>query len=125
VGVGLNIKPEALPPPDSLNFPATCLETELPSPRHVVPAFDQAILLQQILKAMLYWRTLAATNVFLQSWERRLAFRGEQVEIRADGQGVRKGQVIGLEQDGSLRLLSPQGQVFTVQFGEVHLRPVV
>ena len=125
LGVGLNIKPEGLPTPDRLNFPATCLETELPPPRHLVPAFEQVILLQQILQAVLYWRTLIATNVFLQSWERRLAFRGEQVEIWADGQVVRKGQVVGLEQDGSLRLLSPQGQAFTVQFGEVHLRPVM
>jgi len=125
IGVGLNIKPAALPPPDQLNFPATCLEAELPLPSHMVPAFEQVILLQQILQALRYWRTLVATKVFLHTWERRLAFRGEQVEIWADGQAVRKGQVDGLEQDGSLRLLSPQGQAFTVQFGEMHLRPVV
>ena len=125
LGVGLNIKPEAVPPPDQLNFPATCLEAELPSPRQDIPAFERVILLQQILQAVRYWRDLVATDIFLHAWERRLAFRGEQVEIWADGQAVRKGQVDGLEQDGSLRLLSPQGQVFTVQFGEVHLRPVV
>ena len=125
VGVGLNIKPAALPPPDQLNFPATCLEAELPPPSHIVPAFEQVILLQQILQALRYWRTLIATNLFLHTWERRLAFRGEQVEIWVDGQALRKGQVDGLEQDGSLRLLSPQGLAFTVQFGEVHLRPVV
>jgi biotin-(acetyl-CoA carboxylase) ligase len=72
-----------------------------------------------------YWRTLIGTNLFLHTWERRLAFRREQVEIWTDGQALRKGQVDGLEQDGSLRLLSPQGLAFTVQFGEVHLRPVV
>jgi biotin-(acetyl-CoA carboxylase) ligase len=83
------------------------------------------MLLQQILQAVRYWRAMVATKIFLHSWERRLAFRGEQVEIWTDGQAVRKGQVDGLEQDGSLRLLSPQGQVFNVQFGEVHLRPVV
>ncbi len=125
LGVGLNIKPEAVPPPDQLNFPATCLEAELPPARHEVPAFERAALLQQILQAVLHWRELVATDVFLHAWERRLAFRGEQVEIWADGQAIRKGQVDGLEQDGSLRLLSPQGQAFTVQFGEVHLRPVV
>ena len=97
----------------------------MPLPSHMVPAFEQVILLQQILQALRYWRTLVATKVFLHTWERRLAFRGEQVEIWADGQAVRKGQVDGLEQDGSLRLLSPQGQAFTVQFGEMHLRPVV
>ena len=125
LGVGLNIKPEAVPPPDQLSFPATCLEAELPPPQHVVPAFERVMLLQQILQAIRYWRNLVPTIIFLHTWERRLAFRGEQVEIWADGQSARKGQVDGLEKDGSLRLLSPQGQVFTVQFGEVHLRPVV
>ena len=125
LGVGLNIKPEAVPPPDQLNFPATCLEAGLPPHWPVVAAFERMALLQQILQAVRYWRAQVGTKVFLQTLERRLAFRGEQVEIWADGQTLRKGQVDGLEQDGSLRLLSPQGQSFTVQFGEVHLRPVV
>jgi BirA family biotin operon repressor/biotin-[acetyl-CoA-carboxylase] ligase len=125
LGVGLNIKPEAVPPPDQLNFPATCLEAELKPPQHAIQTFERAVLLQQILQAAIHWRGLVATAVFLHAWESRLAFRGEQVEIQADGQAVRQGQVDGLGQDGSLRLLSPQGQVFTVQFGEVHLRPVV
>ena len=125
LGIGLNIKPAALPPPDQLNFPATCLEAELPLPRHEVPAFERVLLLQQILQAVRYWRALLPTRLFLHTWERRLAFRGEQVEIWFDDLPVRKGQLDGLEPDGSLRLLSPQGQVFTVQFGEVHLRPVV
>ena len=30
LGIGMNIKPEAVPPADQLNFPATCLELELP-----------------------------------------------------------------------------------------------
>ena len=124
LGIGVNIKPEAVPPPDQLNFPATCLEAELPR-RDVSQTFDRAALLQQILQATLAWRGLVATDIFLHAWENRLAFRGEQVEIWGEGQGVRMGQVHGLEQDGGLRLLSPQGQVFTVRFGEVHLRPVV
>jgi BirA family biotin operon repressor/biotin-[acetyl-CoA-carboxylase] ligase len=125
LGLGLNIKPEALPPPEQLTFPATCLEAELPPPWHTVEVLEQGMLLQQILQAVRYWRTMLGANIFLHTWERRLAFRGEQVDIWVDGQAVRKGQVDGLEPDGSLRLISPQGQIFAVQFGEVHLRPVV
>ena len=124
LGIGLNIKPESVPPPEQLNFPATCLEAEQPSPQHKIQTLERAVLLQQILQSLLDWRALVATGIFLQALEGRLAYRGEQVEIWADGQALRSGQVDGLEQDGSLRLLSPQGQVFTVQFGEVHLRPV-
>ena len=125
LGVGLNINPEAVPPPDRLNFPATCLEAELSAPQHLLKNFERVILLKQILQAVLHWRDLVGTGIFMHTWERRLAFRGEPVEIWTDGQEIRKGQVDGLEQDGSLRLLSPQGQVFLVQFGEVHLRAVV
>jgi BirA family biotin operon repressor/biotin-[acetyl-CoA-carboxylase] ligase len=125
LGLGLNIKPEALPPPEQLTFPATCLEAELPPPWHTVEVLEQGMLLQQILQAVRYWRTILGANSFMHTWERRLAFRGEQVDIWVDGQAVRKGQVDGLEPDGSLRLISPQGQIFAVQFGEVHLRPVV
>jgi BirA family biotin operon repressor/biotin-[acetyl-CoA-carboxylase] ligase len=125
LGIGLNITPGSLPPPDQLDFPATCLEAEAPHPRQNAGSFEQEILLQQILQALRYWRVLLTSTVFIHSWERRLAFRGEQVEILAEGQVSRKGQLDGLEQDGRLRLLSPQGRSFSVQFGEVHLRPVV
>jgi BirA family transcriptional regulator, biotin operon repressor / biotin---[acetyl-CoA-carboxylase] ligase len=125
LGIGLNIKPEAVPPEDQLNFPATCVEAEYPAPQHKIEMLEQVELLHQILEAALYWRGLIATDIFLHSWEKRLAFRGELVEIRAEGQSLRTGKVEGLEPDGKLRLLSPEGQVFTISFGEVHLRPVV
>ncbi len=123
LGVGLNIKPEAVPPPELLNFQATCLEDELPAPRRQIQARKKAALLAQILQSMLAWRTLVASGIFLQAMEERLAFRGEMVEIWADGQIINSGRVDGLGQDGSLRLLSPQGQVIIIQFGEVHLLP--
>jgi BirA family biotin operon repressor/biotin-[acetyl-CoA-carboxylase] ligase len=124
LGIGLNIKPAAIPPPEQLNFPATCLEAELPAPQYQIQEKERARILQKTLQSVLHWRSLVATDIFLRNWERRLAFRGEQVEIWADGQALRSGQLDGLEKDGSLRLLSPQGQFFSVQYGEVHLRPV-
>jgi BirA family transcriptional regulator, biotin operon repressor / biotin---[acetyl-CoA-carboxylase] ligase len=125
LGIGLNVKAGAVPPPGQLNFPATCLETELPSPMRAIQLLDQAALLQHILQAVVFWRGQVGTKIFLQTWDERLAFRGEQVQVRTEAQASQTGQVQGLEPDGSLRLLSPHGQVFTVQFGEVHLRPVV
>jgi BirA family biotin operon repressor/biotin-[acetyl-CoA-carboxylase] ligase len=119
LGIGVNVKPEALPPPDQLNFPATSIEAEMGK------SVDRLTLLRDILQALLYWRSLLAKDVFPNAWENYLAFRGEEVEIRAEGVPARTGQVEGLERDGSLRLRSRDGQVFTVQFGEVHLRPVL
>ena len=119
LGVGVNVKPEAVPPSDQLNFPATSIEAEMGK------SVDRLTLLRDVLQALLYWRSLLTKDVFLNTWENHLAFRGEQVEIWAEGGPARTGQVEGLERDGSLRLRSHAGQVFTVQFGEVHLRPVL
>jgi BirA family biotin operon repressor/biotin-[acetyl-CoA-carboxylase] ligase len=123
LGIGLNIKPEAVPQSVQLNFPATCLETELPVSRYSSQPLGRAGLLQQILWSLLSWRAQLASDAFIRALEERLAFRSEKVEIWADGQVVQSGQVLGLGQDGSLRLLSDRGQVLLLQYGEVHLRP--
>jgi BirA family biotin operon repressor/biotin-[acetyl-CoA-carboxylase] ligase len=127
LGIGVNIKPESVPPLDQLNFPATCLEAEaaLQDPQKPKRTFDRFALLRQIVQALLYWRGLLETDVFIHAWENHLAFCGEQVEVWMDGQEAMLGELEGLERDGSLRLCSPQGRVFTIQSGEVHLRPVV
>jgi BirA family biotin operon repressor/biotin-[acetyl-CoA-carboxylase] ligase len=120
LGIGVNVKPEAVPPPDQLNFPATCIETELGM------SVDRLTLLRDILQALLYWRNMLSRDVlFPNAWENYLAFRGEQVEIWSESLPARMGCIEGLERDGSLRLRSTDGQLFTVQFGEMHLRPVL
>lgn len=125
LGIGVNVLPEAVPPPEQLNFPATCLLNELPGVQPPSRLPERAALLGQILQALIYWRSLVNSESFLLAWEKRLAFCGEQVEIRVEGQPTLIGRLEGLGKDGSLRLVSPQGQAISVQFGEVHLRPVV
>ena len=119
LGIGVNVRPEAIPPTGQLNFPATCVETEMGE------SVNRLSLLKDILQAMISWRSLLKQDVFLRSWQKHLAFRGERVEIRTDEAPVKVGQVDGLERDGSLRLRSGDGHVFTVQFGEVYVRPVM
>jgi BirA family biotin operon repressor/biotin-[acetyl-CoA-carboxylase] ligase len=126
VGIGINIKPASVPPPEQLNFPATCVEGEvlLEKAVSVNQALDRGSLLRQTVLAILQWRELLTSPVFLQAWESRLAFRGEQVEIWGEGQALRAGELLGLAPDGSLSLKSPLGEVFSVPFGEIHLRLV-
>ena len=58
----------------------------------------------------------------LVEWE--LAFLGEQVQVEGgDGPPV-VGQVLGLEQDGSLRLQNGYDKTVAVRFGDVRLRPL-
>ncbi|MDI6769859.1 MAG: biotin--[acetyl-CoA-carboxylase] ligase [Anaerolineales bacterium] len=118
LGIGLNVRPEAILSAESFSFPAISLET----------ATGQSVewlkLLHAIIKALIAWRLRLGSGEFVRAWEARLAYRGEQVQVWAEGQPARAGQVEGLERDGGLRLRSPEGETFSVRFGEVHLRPV-
>jgi BirA family biotin operon repressor/biotin-[acetyl-CoA-carboxylase] ligase len=119
LGIGINVRPQSVPPVDQLNFPATSLEAETSQP------IDRLKLLHHVLGALLRWRSRLPTHEFLQTWEDHLAYRGQQVEVWAEGMPFRPGLLEGLDEDGSLRLRTPQGRTFSLQFGEMHLRPVV
>ncbi len=119
IGIGINIKPQSIPPTELLNFPATCLENVMEK------GIDRLELLHGIISSLLDWRKKMTKEFFLQSWSNSLAFRGEEVEIQMQ-QGIsRRGQIDDLEFDGSLVLRLKNGQKQTIHFGEVHLRPVV
>lgn len=119
IGVGVNVASSSVPPAEQLTFPATCLEVE--AGREV----DRLSLLHDILFALSHWRPQMGTSAFRDAWERRLAFRGETVEVWAEGRPPCSGQIAGLGQDGSLLLRSSAQEILSFPFGEVHLRPVV
>jgi BirA family transcriptional regulator, biotin operon repressor / biotin---[acetyl-CoA-carboxylase] ligase len=120
LGIGLNVNPASVPSEQAIEFPATCLEDEAKR------SLDRSILLGDILFALLNWRPRLGTTEFLQAWQEHLAYLGEMVEIRTEGGSTCRGRIEGLGQDGSLRLLGEEdGRAFTIQFGEVHLRPVI
>lgn len=118
LGMGVNVLETSVPPADQVLFPATSIQRELGRP------VDRADLLRDILTGMLAWRPKLGADVFLETWEERLAFRGKQVRIQGGSGDPVIGEIIGLNQDGSLRLGDAHGKSVTVQFGEVHLRPV-
>ena len=118
LGIGLNVLAEAIPAAESLDFPAISLETATGQ------SIDRLPLLHDILAALIAWRPRLGSGEFIRAWEDRLAFCREQVQVWAENQPVRAGPVEGLDRDGGLRLRSPEGEVFSVRFGEVHLRPV-
>ena len=118
LGMGVNVLKGSVPPADQVLFPATSLESELGHP------VERAELLRNILLRVLDWRPNLGTDAFLEAWNKRLAFRGQQVQVlRGSGEPI-VGQLIGLETNGGLRLHDKHGKSVTVQFGEVHLRPV-
>ncbi len=116
IGIGINVAQASVPPADQLSFPATSLETELGRP------VDRLSVLREVLTAMLGWRSQIGTAEFIGAWEKALAFRGEQVSVGRDDETPLNGTLLGLEADGSVRLLADNMPTI-VHFGEIHLRP--
>jgi BirA family transcriptional regulator, biotin operon repressor / biotin---[acetyl-CoA-carboxylase] ligase len=118
LGMGVNVYPESVPPPEELNFPATCVQSETPTP---VERFE---LLRDLLAELIVWRPKLASDEFLRAWEDALAFRGENVRVETGVAEPMIGHILGIETDGSLRLSLSGGGIKGVRFGEVHLRPL-
>lgn len=118
LGMGVNVLRESVPPPDELLFPAASIEAGLGRP------LDRVALLREILSALLRWRPQLATRKFLETWEGRLAYRGQQVEVTINAAEKVTGQLLGLAPDGGLRLDTQADGDITVHFGDVHLRPL-
>lgn len=116
IGIGVNVKPESVLPPEQVSFPAACIEAEL---NHAV---NRAILLRDILFSLLTWREKMGESEFIRNWEHHLAFKEKTIRLLAENKSPLIGRIMGLEPDGSLRLRTNDRTV-TVQFGEIHLRP--
>jgi BirA family biotin operon repressor/biotin-[acetyl-CoA-carboxylase] ligase len=113
LGMGINIRSEAVPPTKETLFPATSLEDALGAP------MARLDVLRGLLQALVNWRPRLGGDEMVTAWDEHLAYKGQQVEIRGrDGQ-VTQGKVLGINKDGSLRLDTVQ----SIHFGDVHLRP--
>ncbi len=118
IGMGINVHKDSVPPADMLQFPATSLEEMLGS------APKREDVLFNVLSAFTRWRERMGSDELIHAWEEMLAFRGEQVEVKAGGEISVTGKVDGLESDGSLRLKDTHNNSVIVRFGDVSLRPV-
>lgn len=118
LGMGVNVLKESVPPKEDLLFPATSLEDALGRP------VNRVELLKDILTSLLAWRPKLGSGGFLKAWEQDLAFRGQHVRVGEGSEEDIKGELLGLEADGSLLLRDECGKSVTVRFGDVHLRPM-
>lgn len=118
LGIGINIAPTSIPPADQLLFPATCLEHEAGSP------IDRWKLLADILQNLKAWRSQLGSQGFMEAWEERLAFKGEVVMIKQDGQPHVIGILIGVNPQGYLIIQETDGKIVEIAVGDVHLRLV-
>ncbi len=116
LGMGVNVMQAAVPPPDQVHFPATSLDAESGRP------IERTKLLRDIIESLLEWRARIGTPEFILAWEAALAFRGEEITVGREGEPALHGKLLGLEPDGSLRLLADEMPTI-VHFGEIQLRP--
>jgi len=117
VGIGVNVTKGAVPTTDILRFPAISLE-------HVLgEAPDRNKLLHDILTSFISLRPHLRSDSFIKSWEKSLAYYGQQVQVEMGAEQPVKGKIIGLESDGSLKLRDENGKIVPVRFGDVRLRP--
>ena len=117
IGIGVNVLNAAVPSTDLLFFPATSLEESLG------PAIQRETILHDILAALIALRPHLGSDSFIASWEKALAFRGEQVQVEQGDGTLLTGKLLGLESDGSLKLSDEAANSITVRFGDVRLRP--
>jgi BirA family biotin operon repressor/biotin-[acetyl-CoA-carboxylase] ligase len=116
IGVGVNVAKGAVPSTNILRFPAISLE-------HVLGEIpDRTRLLHDILTSFISLRPHMHTGSFMASWEKSLAYFGMQVRVEMGGDQVVMGKVVGLGEDGSLKILDENGKTVTVRFGDVRLR---
>lgn len=116
LGIGINVAPASVPPPSQLNFPATCVEAVLDKKA------DPAKLLRLILERLIALKDKLNDPYFIESWERRLAFKGETVTLESSA-GLIKGVILGLSGDGRLNLRKTNGEEQVLNIGEIQIRP--
>ena len=113
LGMGVNVAAEAVPPEALLSFPATCVETET----------GRTVERLALLLGIRRLRPGLGSDGFLEAWQVALAFRGEQVNVWQGRSEPALVELLGLEQDGSLRVRTDAGQIQAIHYGEVHVRP--
>ena len=118
LGIGINVARNSMPPEEGLRFPATCVEAILGQ------SVDRWALLVGVLKKLVGWLPRLFSAEFISYWDDHLAYRGEQVRIFNDNNSPLEGQILGLDEQGALRLCTSDGQVIALQTGEIHLRPL-
>jgi hypothetical protein len=79
--------------------------------------------LRYLLDKILYWKHRIIEDIFLQTWQSNLAFRGRSVEVfkssdpQDDTTSTVVGKIIGLDKDGALLLRTKRGEELIISHG--------
>ena len=116
VGVGINVNTKARDlPADRCIYPASSMMIEAGE------RFARAAVLANWLKGLEYWVGELVENGgdrLIRAWEERSAAVGTHVKV-SDASGDIEGCIIGLREDGALRLKQADGKEITVLSGDI------
>ncbi len=113
LGIGINIASSSVRHDDDFLFPAVSLEDALGHP------VDRLELLAEILKEILVWQDKLESSQFIAEWNRRLAFRGEEVTIHQPGRDPMVVTILNISQDGLLWVRRKNGMELSVPAGDI------
>ena len=113
VGMGVNVKPQALPPADVLRYPAVSVEEVLGL------SINRWELLASVIQMMMTLRKSLPYPEFLNIWNTNLAFRGQEVPIHFPDNVLREMRVLGVKADGQLELQNEMGEKVVLTAGEI------
>jgi BirA family transcriptional regulator, biotin operon repressor / biotin---[acetyl-CoA-carboxylase] ligase len=116
LGIGINIATSAVRLEDDFLFPADSLQNSLGK------EVDRVDLLVEVLDQVFNWQNRLGSTEFIAEWNKRLAFRGEQVHINRPGLDEINGEVMRIGEDGLLRVRQDNGTETSVSAGDVSLR---
>ena len=119
LGIGINVAAGSVPPHETINFPATCVESELGK------SIKTSELLRAALDRLIVWETQLQSPEFIQAWQSRLAYLGETVRLQTDAKELVEAQLHGLAVDGGLKLRLSSGELRVFQMGEIQIDPLV
>ena len=113
VGVGVNLLPGAFDGHAAMNYPASVIFSETGC------SLDGEAWLWAILEAMQELRQSLPGDVFIQEWNKKLAFQGEVRRVRNHKGETGMFRLLGISSDGSLHLEDTDGQEINFQSAEV------
>lgn len=117
MGIGINVQSDSLKNKDQFEFPATCLEQELGQ------KMDRINVIREVLAALSVHYRQIGSGELVSAWERNLAYVGKTVRVKGD-QIDSTGKLVGLTDQGQLRLQLYTGEVLKIGVGGQQLRPV-
>lgn len=114
LGLGLNVS--WAPPPEQVDYPATCVDAEAGR------AVDRLKLLRALLAGVEARYSVLAGPALFDDWRARLETLGRPVVVQLDSE-TWTGQAEAVEADGALLVRTEAGALRRVLAGDVRVRP--